>query len=149
VKRVCSSRSPDEGMCWPVSRSVVQHGQIEFAEDLGVSNHIDCADLPARKRKAEGDARPSAWSPRQANSSIEECGLCGAGASGEGLGNVSRTLDLARCTHGHRRTIGADHNIVVKQRKKCVEVAAVRCGNEGIDDFALRVRSASRTAVPP
>ena len=58
---------------------VVQDRQVELAKALGVGEHVDFDDLPARNREAEYDTRPSAWSPHGAHRSVHERRLCGPG----------------------------------------------------------------------
>ena len=56
-------------------------------EALGIGDHLDLGDLPARDREGEGDARPSARRPHQPDRPTEERRLRDPGTARERLGD--------------------------------------------------------------
>ena len=97
---------------------VVEDREVELAEALGVGEHVDFDDPPARDREAECDTRPSARRPHQPRRAIHKRRLCGLGAPREGLGHCGRAADLRRCAHLHGCAVGPEYDVRVEQREK-------------------------------
>jgi len=59
------------------------------------------------------------------------------GAALEGVGHGFRAAQLGPTTHSNGSGVGAQHDVGIKQRKKCLDIAAARGGKEGIHHAPL------------
>jgi hypothetical protein len=110
----------------------------------GSAIRSDGDDLPLHNPDSEDYSRLPAWSPHEADGSIDERRLGYPGTAREGFGHGCRAADLLHGAHLHGRAVGPEHDIRVKQREERAQVAAARGGQEGVDHFPL----ASDVGIP-
>src|SRR5262249_34453028 len=120
--------------------SVVEDGQVEPAEALGVGDDVDFRDLAARDGEPEdrdrlpGYGRDYARGPVYQGRPQQSGGLVQLGPM---TGDGCRAADH----HGYIRTccppVRSQHDIWIEHRDERAEVAAARRGVEGVDYFPL------------
>src|SRR5262245_12682832 len=108
--------------------------QVELAQARGVGKYVDLDNLAMPDRKAHHCKRPSSWKPRNDSCGpIHQHPLRELGKLREAqrlFGHGLRAANLPRYTHHHATAIGAQHDLRVEHRQKCLEVAATRGSQE-------------------
>ncbi len=79
-----------------ICRSFVEDRNLERTNALGIGNHIDRGDLPARDRELKHPLRPPIRGPQQPNSSIDERNLSQTRVPSEARGDCRRTPEGGR-----------------------------------------------------
>src|SRR5437773_11778890 len=120
--------------------------EVEAAEVRGVCDEFDPDDLAASDRGAEGGARLATRRPDESGCAIDEARWGGARATGEAFryrpsatelrGEPSCADRLPSGRHLYGRIVGAEKHVRVEDGEKCIEVAAARGGEEGVDDLS-------------
>jgi uncharacterized protein YbjT (DUF2867 family) len=130
--------------------SVVEEGQIELVNALGVGDRADLDDLPATDREAEYHKEPSTRSHDDSHRSVDERRSCGPGTPlGHPLDHGWRTTDPPRYARRRGTAVCSEHYLRVEHRNKRVEVSGARGSKEGVDLTRNLVRAASSQTRPP
>jgi hypothetical protein len=114
--------------------SVVEEGQIELVNALGVGDRVDLDDLPATDREAEYHKEPSTRSHHDSHRSVDERRSCSPGTP---LDHGWRTTDPPRCARRRGTAVCSEHYLRVEHRNKRVEVSGARGSKEGADDLPM------------
>lgn len=118
--------------------SLVKHRQVELPQTRLIAKYIDFYNFAGIDCKGHDGKRLAARKPRNdPRGPIHEHRLYGCGEPREHpclLGHRPCAANQLRCTGA---AIGAEYNIWIEHREKCVEVAVAHSGEKGVNNYSL------------
>jgi hypothetical protein len=108
---------------------VVEEGQVEPVEAIGVGEHVDLDDLPAFDGEAHDRNRPSTPNHDYSCGPVHERRLGEGGNPREGTCTIShtpRTADFPRQARTQETAVRSQHDVRVEGRQQRAEVALTR-----------------------